>query len=247
MAFGLKQIASQKRQVASELRRDLKRKDQERLAALRGAIRDAKSAKKQRLADVRGMCRSNRERLREKEAQLRAELRERIAAERIAARTSCSTNRATARTQGQANIARAVSAFTTARADVKRERIWDPSRDPLMAKKKRGRSAAAREVAVRRTESDDEVRNNLPPDLIPVFEAVKRGIREGARRSRTEAFLEWVHDHPGRVWEIMEQQAAADLERMEREESRLAREVKSGRRYRRSAGELAASLAEVPF
>jgi hypothetical protein len=51
--------------------------------------------------------------------------------------------------------------------------------------------------AVRRSESDDEVRANLPADLVPLLERVKRSIKAGPRQSRTEAFLEYAEEHPG--------------------------------------------------
>ena len=240
-----KQIAAQRRQIATDLRRDLKKKDRARLTSLRAAIAAAKQEKKERIASVRSVCRAERGALKERAAQLRAELRELIASERQAARTSCSTNRENARADGNKRIGAASEAYRGARADVARERIWDPARDPL--KRTRGRKEAARETRLRQSESDDEVRNNIPPELVQVWEKVKRGIRAGARRSRTEAFMEWVHDHPVSVWEIMDEKAAQDLARMQREEARLAREMKSGKRYQRSAAHLAADLTEIPF
>ncbi len=42
----------------------------------------------------------------------------------------------------------------------------------------------------RQAESDDEVRSNIPPELVALFERVKRGIKASPRMSRTEAFLQ---------------------------------------------------------
>lgn len=53
--------------------------------------------------------------------------------------------------------------------------------------------------AVHRSESDDEVRQNIPPELLPTFEVVKRSIKAHDRKSRTEAFLEWVEAHPSEI------------------------------------------------
>lgn len=50
-----------------------------------------------------------------------------------------------------------------------------------------------------RPESDEEVRNNIPPELVPTWEVEKRGIRGNARKSRTEEFLEWVEQHPSEI------------------------------------------------
>lgn len=46
-------------------------------------------------------------------------------------------------------------------------------------------------------ESDDEVRRNLSDELAAVWDRVKGRIRGSARRTRTEAFLEWVEGHQG--------------------------------------------------
>jgi hypothetical protein len=55
-------------------------------------------------------------------------------------------------------------------------------------------------ATTRRAESDDEVRSNLPPELLPSFERMKRAIKASPRMSRTEAFLQWAHDHPSEVF-----------------------------------------------
>jgi len=43
------------------------------------------------------------------------------------------------------------------------------------------------------------VRSNLPADLIPLFEKVKRGIKPTPRMSRTESFLKYAEEHPDEV------------------------------------------------
>jgi hypothetical protein len=53
--------------------------------------------------------------------------------------------------------------------------------------------------AVRKAESDDEVRGNISPELVPLFERVQRTIKGSARMSRTEAFEKYVHEHPKEV------------------------------------------------
>lgn len=46
------------------------------------------------------------------------------------------------------------------------------------------------------SESDDEVRQNIPPDLVPLYNRVRTGIKKCAGKTRTEAFLEYVEEHP---------------------------------------------------
>ncbi len=46
------------------------------------------------------------------------------------------------------------------------------------------------------SESDDEVRQNIPSDLIPLFNRVRLGLKKCKGKSRTESFLEYVEEHP---------------------------------------------------
>jgi hypothetical protein len=92
----------------------------------------------------------------------------------------------------------------------------------------------------RRSESDDEVRVNIPAELVALFERVKGGIKASPRETRTEAFLRYAEEHPDEVLTALDDKTEAlirDLERKEREASRYARR----RRY------TPAELAEVPF
>lgn len=87
----------------------------------------------------------------------------------------------------------------------------------------------------RSQEDDDQVRANIPRDLLPVFEKHKRRIKAGPRSTRTEAFLEWVSENPDEVYILQNEQAEADIRRMVREHNREARSIG------------AAALADVPF
>lgn len=231
-------------QLAKELRSDLRKKDKVQLAKLREAIAAAKAAKRERMREVTSMCKSERARLKVRAAELRAQLRETLRAEREAAKDTCSTNRTSTRKASDIEIEGARRALSSERHEQRViARVDAPKRNP------RGK-ANPRAAAERRQESDDEVRHNLDPQLVPVFDKVRRGISGSARRSRTEAFLEWVHDHPYMVWEILEAKAADDLKRLEREEAKLAREMRNKGRYAsRNTARMAAHLAEdaIPF
>ena len=107
----------------------------------------------------------------------------------------------------------------------------------------RDRHLATRRASAseRRSESDDEVRINVPPELVALFERVKRGIKGSPRETRTEEFLRYAESHAGEVLAALDDKTEAvirDLERQEREATRYARR----RRY--TAAELA---EEVPF
>lgn len=47
-----------------------------------------------------------------------------------------------------------------------------------------------------RRESDDEVRQNIAPGLVALFNRVGRTLQTGIRQTRTEAFLQYVEEHP---------------------------------------------------
>lgn len=53
------------------------------------------------------------------------------------------------------------------------------------------------------SESDDQVRQNLAPDLIPLFNRVRKQIKASMHVSRTEAFQEYVEAHPKDKDEIL--------------------------------------------
>jgi hypothetical protein len=93
----------------------------------------------------------------------------------------------------------------------------------------------------RRSESDDEVRSNLPPNFVPLFERVKRGIKATPRMSRTEAFLHYAEENPDEVFDVLEEGAAAMIRELEKKEREAARALRRG--PRRPAG----PVADVPF
>lgn len=60
---------------------------------------------------------------------------------------------------------------------------------------------------MRSSESDDEVRQNIPEHLIPLFNRLRPGLKKCAGKSRTEAFLQYVEEHPGEDIESVERVA----------------------------------------
>jgi hypothetical protein len=48
----------------------------------------------------------------------------------------------------------------------------------------------------RLAESDDAVLADIPEELRPLWQRVKGGIRATRHMSRSEAFMQYVHDHP---------------------------------------------------
>src|SRR6188768_3502527 len=78
---------------------------------------------------------------------------------------------------------------------------------------------AARE---RESESDDAVRRDIPPELVSVFNKVRRNIKGSDHRTRSEAFLEWAEENPGEIYAMQEQEAAREIKRLVKEYEREA-------------------------
>jgi hypothetical protein len=112
------------------------------------------------------------------------------------------------------------------------------------AHSKRKKEAKRLHARVLRSESDDEVRANIPADMRALFERVRRSIRGSGRMTRTEAFLHYAENHPREVIAAIDDLAhekIRDLERQQREAERAMRRGPPRRHY--SAEE----LASVPF
>ena len=112
--------------------------------------------------------------------------------------TATSRERELARERRTLMMASAKRKLGAVQAARKRELERELAHQRLLKERERTRikRSTARERA---QESDDAVRSNLEPEMLPVWERVKRGIRGGPRRTRTEAFLEWVGEHPDEV------------------------------------------------
>lgn len=138
-----------------------------------------------------------------------------LAAARAEARKTCDTDLARAR--------RLRDDAARARAELDAERKHQQAMKRIeagnVARVKEARRASSRE---RRQESDDEVRGNIPPELLYLFERVKRQIKGSAHMSRTEAFLHYAEDHPDEELAALEDRTdalIAELEARERGET----------------------------
>jgi hypothetical protein len=224
-----RQIAAQQKKDRAQRERDARKADRVRLRQLRSHIRAAKVHATQRRREVLLMCRRGRATAREHAKQLRAASRvallASIDAERAKSRTACEARKSQARSKNTDSLRRAQAAFEHEAKHVRTMRIWAKPQKSVLAKARRTEAIS---------ESDSEVRNNIPPDLVPVFNAVKARMKGGTRRTRTEAFMEWAGDHPSEVLRILDAQIHRDVEALVKEEARLRREVRMPSTYRKS-------------
>jgi hypothetical protein len=140
-------------------------------------------------------------------------LNEAIARQREQARNTCSTSRVETRTNYGSEVERALASLELERGSQKQLAAW--------TRKTPGKVTTARE---RSQESDDEVIANIDdPALVPVFHQVRGKIKGSARRTRTEAFAEWVAGHAAEVYEIQHAALENEINALEREEYALRR------------------------
>lgn len=159
-----------------------------RLAELRRELESVRTEARDTIAQSKLSCAADRDALR----RARAELSERCRGERSGARAR--VRRSRTKLQVERQIQRA-----------EREA-------------RRGRPARARATGAElREESDQAVERDLPPELVPVWRRVRKQIQAGPRRSRTEAFLEWVEAHPDEIAAIEAESAEREAEQMWRE------------------------------
>ena len=235
-------VAFDKKKLWQEINREERKKKRGLLVELRGQIREARARRKEALLAAKERCRSERLAARERARTLRLralqELREAVQAERAAARQTCSIK------LGEARAIRDDIERARAKHLAEKEYQRDLRRIEAANRQRRKEHPHATHIE-RRSESDEEVMMNISPDLIPVFQRVKRGIKASPRMSRTESFLHWAEEHPGDVLEAVSNEAdtlVRELEQRERDEARRQRE---GRRHRtRYTPE---QLADVPF
>lgn len=130
---------------------------------------------------------------------------------RVDARLSCQERAARARETGSIEVAERTAAL-------KGERVYE-------GQIRRGdKPRALRSTATeRRQESDDEVRSNLKPEMVPVFNAVRRHIKGNTRKSRTEAFLEWCEENPEEMFALLTHETDRELSRLIAEHTRTER------------------------
>jgi hypothetical protein len=215
---------------------DLKRRDQATLRELGLRLKRANVERAHAYKAIAHYCRLGRQNVTARVQQLRAETRAAINAKaerlRAAQREQCAASQKAAREELDQVVA-------AARGELERAERMHSN---FYGKKKTRTTALER-----RQEDDDEVARNLPPELVPVFLEVKRTIKAGPRRTRTEAFLEWAEANPDVVHQIIYAQAEADVARLISEQNRIKGRLRKGRKAYDDPSELAHALAGVPF
>lgn len=236
------QAQADRRSLWREIERQHRADAKAKIASLREQSRAARQRRKHALRDAKERCRAERLAARERARALRLrvmeDLKAAVQAERQAARQSCSI---------RVGEARAIKdEIHRTRAELMAEKKYQRDLRRIEAANRQRRREAPRITRIERAgESDDEVVANLPADLVPLFQRVRRGIKATPRMTRTEAFLKWAEDHPSEVLTALDDKTDALIRELEQREREAARSLRIGPPKR--ARYTAAQLAKVPF
>jgi hypothetical protein len=207
-----------KKALWKSIDKDERARARAKLKALQHGVQHAAGGRQAAQLEAKVQCALDRQEASERakaiRAVKRAEAKEAGAAVRAAARQKCAAGKASPRLE----VARR-------RAELKAEREHQASLRRIMRANKAkaavghpgGGRARAHELV---TESDDEVRQNVPADLIPLFERVKRSIKGSGRKSRTEAFMQYVEEHPREANQAIEDKTDAMVRQLEARQRR---------------------------
>jgi hypothetical protein len=232
--------ASQRKAETAWLKKLARDTAREQLRRARLGVRDARAAKRVAQARANEVCRAARVALKEwrtterarvtaEIARLRRELQSGLEMRRARVRQCCGPDRVKVRAESDARIAGTRAALAAILDARKLERTWSA----------KGAPSSRRE---RTAESDHDVEVNLSPDQLPVWHEVKQQIKATPRMSRTEAFLQWMHDHSADVEHILARDAERAYEEAVRDEARHRRMLSSPPH---SAAKLRAYVAEA--
>jgi hypothetical protein len=236
------QAAADRKELWRQINQDHRRRAKEKIASLREQLREARKRRKFALRDAKERCRAERIAARERARAMRLrvleELREAMRAERAGARQTCTVRLGEARAIKD-DIGRA-------RAELLAEKAYQADLRRIERANRKRRQEAPRVTRIeRQAESDDEVRGNLPADLVPLFERVKRSIKASPRMSRTESLLKYAEEHPDEVLTAIDDKTDALIRELEEQERQARRSLRRG--PPRPARYTPEQLAEVPF
>ena len=213
--------------------KEARAKDRARLVELREKLRAHGKKKGARIRELRALAHATLTRVRKRTRELRDALRVATSAARElsryalpGAKVMLSTSQA-----GALRMLAAEHAGLTHELDA--EKSAEHERRKERRELARDVGPGVRKIRATRAEllaeSDEEVRNNLPRELVPAFEKFGAKVKTGTHSTRTEAFLDWAHNHGADV-ERAQREADEDISAYVAEEAELSRQFKRGAR-----------------
>ena len=212
-----------KKSLILEIERDLKKRDRQVLKEITEQIRTHRVKVKEARKGAIDKCKADRislqTKIKERRKAAQTALRELDRAERLAARGTCTDQK-----QAAVNLAKA--RVDELLAEYKEKR----STSRILGRGAKKRPALS--DLEKRRESDEEVKRNLDPEYWPAWEKNKKRINGTDRKSRTESFLQFLHDHPAELLAAQEALAEQSLEELFRKKRDHEKRMKSPSRKR---------------
>lgn len=233
---GADQVRGERKKLQRELVIHLREKDRATLRELRARIHSARVKRRHLLTAARESCRTARLGLKERQQLERLAFRDEQRGARASTRATCSSGKQRAKESGTALEREALRELRDA-ATLQRQVRDADRRNVHVRSSKRERSQ----------EDDDAVRRNLPIELVPVFETVRKRIKGTPRKSRTEAFLQWAEENPGEIVALQQADADQYLSELLKQQREHGRTMRKAGRYTGTPEELSEALAAVPF
>lgn len=184
--------------------------DKAAIAKKKKAMKEARAEKRSAMKDARKECKADREKTKES---TRATFKKTVEK----ARGKRDSARAAARSRCAAGVQKVVNShdprIKKVHGDLADERKHQNEIKRIeAANKDREKKRPKKTAGERLHEADQEVVQNLPPELIPVWHHFKDKVKGSKRRSRYEAFMDFLHDRPEAI-EFVQRRIEQDTEK----------------------------------
>lgn len=189
--------------------RKVKQEARNRLRELNDRVKDARRAGMEILAAALGDCRAKRSRAMASVGEAKATLKSAREGLREA-RSSCELGNVAARRERKERLEQAKTERNRELAEQRRDRItakWQRKK----AVEERARRPRGQRAGERLTEANDQIENDIAPDLIPLWRRLRRNFK-GTPHQRVERFHEYLEENPEALERLHENQMGADRE-----------------------------------
>lgn len=197
------------------MKAEIKAKRKEVLPRLKKAVKAAERARKSRLKQCQTDCKAAQRKARQRAKIARRKLEQVIKRAKTKAAETCKACKVIDE-RGIEEITKSIEALEKQRKEIEALR-----RQASTLISPRGR-AGGRKSAEVRAESDHEVIVNLEDnkELIDLFKKNRTKFKTTKHQTRTEAFFDWLHNHP----EALDELRAKSQHKYEQEAERMFRE-----------------------
>lgn len=211
----MKRTKAQKEKLVKDVSRA---NDKAAIAKRKKALKEARTEKRSAMKEARTTCKIDREQTKES---TRATYQKTVEK----ARTKRDAARAGARARCSAGVQKVVDKYDPQIKEVGGELVNERKHQNEIkriesANKDREKKRPKKTAGERLQEHEDEVIKNLPPELIPVWHHFKDKVKGSARRSRYEAFMDFLHDHPEAIDFVQRRMEKTNEKKLAREQER---------------------------